>query len=73
MHGVEKSSVDFRRPKKTRAPKFTDFKAVEMTQEVRHDMEVLRLRTFLNPKKHYKGSGTAAARRTALRFAPPVD
>ena len=26
----------------------------ELTQELRQDLEVLRLRTFLDPKKHYK-------------------
>eukprot|EP01050_Picozoa_sp_SAG11_P016131 SAG11_NODE_2164_length_3728_cov_5.002204_2_plen_437_part_00 len=37
-------------------PKWGDFQGASMTQEIRHDMEVLRLRTFLDPKKHYKGS-----------------
>jgi hypothetical protein len=37
-------------------PSFFDFKPTVMTGAVRRDLEVLRMRTFINPKRHYKGS-----------------
>lgn len=36
--------------------RYFDFQSTELTDAVRHDLEVLRMRTFINPKKHYKGS-----------------
>ena len=33
---------------------FFDFQPTEVTEAVRHDVEVIRMRTFINPKKHYK-------------------
>eukprot|EP01048_Picozoa_sp_COSAG05_P005414 COSAG05_NODE_320_length_11481_cov_32.028730_5_plen_280_part_00 len=57
MDGIEapKDAVEkYKKP--PREKKYFDFESTEMTDAVRRDLEVLRMRTFINPKKHYKGS-----------------
>jgi hypothetical protein len=56
LEGIERPSAELgARRKKPPAPGFFDFRSTEMTEEVRHDIEVIRMRNFINPKKHYKG------------------
>ncbi|XP_042213750.1 uncharacterized protein LOC121860610 [Homarus americanus] len=39
---------------KTKGPGWYDMKAPELTEEVKRDLEVLQMRSVLDPKKHYK-------------------
>ena len=56
LEGIERPSAELgAKRKKPAAPGFFDFRSTELTEEVRHDIEVIRMRNFINPKKHYKG------------------
>lgn len=56
LDGIEGPNAVEKYKKPPREKQYFDFESTEMTDSVRHDLEVLRLRTFINPKKHYKGS-----------------
>ena len=56
LDGIERPGGELgQRKKPAAAPGFFDFRSTELTEEVRHDLEVIKMRTFINPKKHYKG------------------
>ncbi|XP_045584094.1 U3 small nucleolar RNA-associated protein 6 homolog [Procambarus clarkii] len=45
-----------RESEKTKGPGWFDMKAPELTEEVKRDLEVLQMRSVLDPKRHYKNS-----------------
>ena len=56
LDGIERPAEELgRREKPAGPPGFFDFRSTELTEDVRHDLEVIKMRTFINPKKHYKG------------------
>ena len=56
LDGIERPAEELGRRKKPAGPPgFFDFRSTELTDDVRHDLEVIKMRTFINPKKHYKG------------------
>ena len=48
MFALQKESV------KTKGPGWFNMKAPELTEEAKRDLEVLQMRSILDPKRHYK-------------------
>lgn len=49
-----KTSIFQKESVKTKGPGWFNMKAPELTEEARRDLEVLQMRSVLDPKRHYK-------------------
>lgn len=46
---------------KTKGAGWFDMKAPEMTEEIQRDLELLKMRSVLDPKRHYKNNDMKAS------------